>query len=421
MNVRRYDSLPRRASGKIDYGALGHAAPHRASPPERGLIEDFRAALYPKPVSLQDSFASLEGDSLAYVQVSLAVERQLGVLPEGWEAMPLARLEAMADHKPATAPARGVKIESHIVLRAAAILLIVVHHATLWPAPGGAAALMLLVGFGFARFHREALFDGRMRPFLLPMLRNLLPYFAIVAGFALAWRTIPWASLLLIGNLGLADPLQKNMLPFQFWFVEAYAQLCLLMALAFSFRPVRQAARARPFALAFGFLFVAFSLRYLVPALYDIGLRKMFLLSYVLWFPVLGWCACFAQGWRRKLALLAAAGILCPLAAYTGGNWTGSWILYMMQFGVVAVLLLLPSVRLPSLAAPAVMLISAASYHIYLFHRIVPELLGLDSLGPFGVAASIAAGVLSGIGAAALQRTIFSRLGRQARLKPGKT
>lgn len=92
----------------------------------------------------------------------------------------------------------------------------------------------------------------------------------------------------------------------------------------------------------------------------------------------------------------------------------------MMQFGVVALLLLLPSLRLPRLVVPGVMLILAASYHIYLFHRLVPELLGLDGLGPLGIVAAIAVGIISGIGAAALQKRLFAGLGRRPRLKPEK-
>ena len=149
-----------------------------------------------------------------------------------------------------------------------------------------------------------------------------------------------------------------------------------------------------------------------MPLVYDIGGRKLFLLTYVLWLPVLGWCAFHATGARQKLAMLLVTGLLSAWAAYTGGNWQGAWILYMLQFAVVALLLYLPAVRLPRPAIPAIMLVSAASYHIYLFHRVVPVLLGLDDMGPLGIVASIAAGILCGIAAMSIQRRVFAGLSR---------
>ena len=416
IHVKRHAALPRLASGKVDYRALAVApepTPRPAPANERDLLQDFRATFYPRAVSPRDSFESLEGDSLAYVQVSLAIETRLGRLPDGWEAMPVAELERLA--RGTEQPPQGwfAKIESHLVLRAAAILLVVLHHATEWPIPGGAMTLMMLVGYGFARFHREALFEGRVSAILQPMLRNLLPYFVVLAGFAIAWEQIPWASLFLVGNLGFADPYKHTMLPFQYWFVEAYAQLCLVTALAFSFPAVRQAVRRHPFALAFAAMIAAFALRYGVPHVYDIGLRKIFLLTYVLWLPLLGWSAYFAHRTGQKLALLAVLAVLTPYAAYYGGNWTGAWVMTLLQVPVLAVLLFLPSVRLPRVTVPAVMLIAAASYHIYLFHRIIPEMLGLDRMGPWGIAASVTVGVVTGIAAAALQRLVLTGLSRR--------
>lgn len=416
VRVEQHEALPRLASGKINYRALSTPSSTATARPSRDLLQDFRASFYPRPVGLHDSFESLEGDSLAYVQVSLAVEARLGRLPDAWEAMPVARLERMSDRASPSQASWFGKIESHAALRAAAILLIVLHHASSWPIPGGAMVLMMLVGYGFARFHREALFDGRISSILQPMLRNLLPYFVIVAGFVMAWERVPWASLFLLGNLGFADPAEHTMLPFQFWFVEAYAQLCLLTALAFSFGQVRRAVARKPFAIAFIAMLLAFGLRYCVPLAYDVGTRKIFLLSYVLWLPLLGWAAYFAQKTSQKLLLLGALAVLCPVAAWLGGNWTGAWVLNLLQLPVVAALLFLPTVRLPRLILPGVMLVAASSYHIYLFHLAIPDMLKLQNFGAWGIAATVAIGVVSGIAAASLQRLAFTRLSRRAEL-----
>jgi hypothetical protein len=40
-----------------------------------------------------DSFVSLGGDSLRYVELSLALEEIFGELPPGWERMPVQQLE----------------------------------------------------------------------------------------------------------------------------------------------------------------------------------------------------------------------------------------------------------------------------------------------------------------------------------------
>lgn len=418
--VRRHDSLPRLAAGKIDYARLAPppvtAVPAPAAPKSQGLLQAYRATFYPRPVSAADSFESLEGDSLAYVQISLAVEAGLGRLPEGWEALPISALERLATTAPRPRFAWFADVESHLVLRTAAILLIVLHHATEWPIPGGAMTLMMLVGYGFARFHREALFAGRVSAILQPMLRNLLPYYVAVAGFAIAWGQVPWASVFLVGNFGIADPGRHTMLPFDYWFVEAYAQLCLVTALAFCFGPVRRAMRQHPFAIAFAAMLLAFGLRYGVPHLYDIGLRKIFLLTYVLWLPLLGWAAFFARSLGRKLVLLASLALICPFAAYFGGNWTGAWVMNLVQIPVMAMLLFLPAIRLPRLAVPAVMLVAASSYHIYLFHRVIPQMLGLDQMGPWGITASVTIGIITGIAAAALQRLVLTSLSRRAEL-----
>src|SRR3546814_10473049 len=62
------------------------------------------------------------------------------------------------------------------------------------PIPGGAAAMVMLIGYSLARFQGDALFAGNHRRVLRPLATVLVPYYLIVAGYAAAWGAIPWAS-----------------------------------------------------------------------------------------------------------------------------------------------------------------------------------------------------------------------------------
>lgn len=85
----------------------------------------------------------------------------------------------------------------------------------------------------------------------------------------------------------------------------------------------------------------------------------------------------------------------------------------LLQLPVMAILLFIPSLRLPRLLVPGVMLVAASSYHIYLFHLIIPEMLKLGSFGTWGIAASVAIGAVTGIAAATLQRHALAGLSRR--------
>lgn len=148
------------------------------------------------------------------------------------------------------------------------------------------------------------------------------------------------------------------------------------------------------------------------------GSTKIFLLTYVLWLPLLGWCAFFARSHWQKLALLAATAVICPYAAYWGGNWTGAWVMNLLQIPVLAVLLWLPALRLPRHAIPAVMLVvSAASCHIYLFHRIIRRRWASTGWAP-GASPPRWRWGCSPAWRRRIQRLAFTRLSRRASLAP---
>jgi len=424
--VMQVGALPRLASGKVDFSTLRALFDQpdrgRTAAPDHDIAGAFRRAFYPRQVSAQDSFETLGGDSLVYVQLSLSLERALGHLPQGWEKMPVSALE-----KARRVDGTRRMIGSDLLLRAGAILTIVIHHATLWPIPGGAATLMMLVGFGLARFQSRALFSGDRSRLLFGLMQNLAVYAPIVLGFCLARGEVLWPSVFLVGNLGFAGP--DKMLPYLYWFVEAYAQLLLLVMALFAMSQVRMAVKAKPFASGLGFLGATAILKVATPFVWNIGAPQIFTLPDVLYLAVLGWCAHFADARGRRLVLMAACAVMLPFMAYWGGNWTGSWVKFSMVFASVGILLYAPRIVVPAWAARLVLPVAAASYHIYLFHRILPEIFlpqpDVAISQPIAATVAVVSGVAVGLAVHAVQGRAVAwvmerRVASQAALSPAE-
>jgi acyl-CoA synthetase (AMP-forming)/AMP-acid ligase II len=191
IRVCRMRELPRLSSGKVDYASLRQNVEAEPSGERVSSVEEaFAQVFYPRRVTGRDSFITLGGDSLRFVQLSLELDRLMSAVPEGWENMPVSTLSVGLGKTPARKPMRR-SIGIDIFLRAVAILLVVVHHETLWPIPGGSGVMMLLVGYSLARFQSQALFTGRWEALVHPLLQVLVPYFAIVAAYAFAWGRSP--------------------------------------------------------------------------------------------------------------------------------------------------------------------------------------------------------------------------------------
>lgn len=413
VRVTPVERLPRLASGKPDYVAVRAAAatPAQSSTraPDRRIETDFREVFLPRPVGPDDSFASLGGDSLRRVELAMMLERRLGALPEGWEEMPLARLARLEARREAPAMAR---IDSDLVARVLAILAVVAHHATDWPIPVGSAVMVVLIGHGLARYQARVLAADGIAGFLAPLPLVLAPYFLILAGYALAWGQVPWASVFLVGNLGFADPVDRTMLPYLYWFVEVYAQILLILAAVFLIPPARRAAIERPFGFGLGLLAAALALRAVGPDLWPLAGRQIFTVAWVGPLAALGWCVAAARGRERFVVLALAAGIT-PVLAWDGGNWLGAWVRYGGVFAVIALLGFVPTLPVPARALPVLLTLAAASYPIYLTHLFAPNLilapLAAVLSAPVFAAASIVGGVLLGLAVAQGWRLVTRR------------
>ncbi|MFD1328656.1 AMP-binding protein [Mycoplana ramosa] len=395
VGSRRIEFFPRLPSGKIDYAAVQarYQADHRQPKQAASIREAFNQVFYPKKAGMRDSFVTLGGDSLRFVQLSLALEKILGEAPVRWETMTvtqLSDLKPVADEKPA--------IGADLLIRALAILLIVVQHQTLWPIPGGSAAMIVLMGFGLARFQSGALMAGDVKRVLRPALQVLVPYYLIVAVYAAVWGEVPWASVLLVGNFGFAAPERHSMVPYLYWFIEAYCQMLLVIAGLFCLRAVRRFVAADPFVAGLSFLALALCARIAIPPLLDMGNRQIFTLPWIFYLAAIGWSAAFASTTMRKLLLMAIGVAVFTTFAFYESVWIGTRVKYLMQIAVLSGLLFCPRVRLPFRLKAIVLPLSAASFHIYILHRFVPELVmaPLGTVLPSGLFSLVA--ITGGVG-----------------------
>ncbi len=134
---------------------------------------------------------------------------------------------------------------------------------------GGIGRQVILAGFGLARFQSGALLSGAIDKLLRPLAQILVPYYLIVAGYALAWGDVPWASVFLVGNFGIADPGLHGMVPYLYWFIEAYCQMLLVFGALFAVPFVRRAAAKRPLAVGMALFAAAFAARMAFPLLIE--------------------------------------------------------------------------------------------------------------------------------------------------------
>ncbi|ANL68288.1 AMP-dependent synthetase/ligase protein (plasmid) [Rhizobium phaseoli] len=377
VSVMARRDLPRLASGKVDYAGLREemlSTRETKRVTAVSVLDAYVRVFYPRNVGRSDSFVSLGGDSLRFLQLTMELDRLGIALPEGWEQTAIAELD-VGPQVARTDSAEVRALPTDLVLRAIAILLVVTHHEMLWPIPGGSGVMLLLVGFSLARFQSGHFLAGNFRHALRPAINVLIPYFLIVATYGLAWRTVPWASVTLTGNFGYAEPERHEMLPYLYWFIEAYAQTLLVFALVFALPDVRRLARAHPFAFSLALLALAVAARFSLPLFFDIGRRQIFTIYWGLHLAMFGWCAGLAGKTAQRIIVTAIAAAVLGYLAFWETLWIGTTVKYLTIFAALLALLYLPRIHLPARLGRVVTLIAVSALPTYLLHRFVPELL----------------------------------------------
>lgn len=405
VQVHALPELPRLASGKPDYAAIAalgadaslpdatyaaaRACSHGGSPTTstvQALIADV-LDLDPTAVREQDTFVSLGGDSLSYVQASVRLEQVLGGLPAGWHVTSLGELAAIGAAHARSAGRTGRsrlarwaairQLETSVLLRALAILLIVGTHAGLFALLGGAHLLVAVAGFNFARFQLgPAPRLARMRGQLRSIVRIVVP--------TVAW--IALATLLIADEYGLANVLLANAIvgpeqwspQWHFWFVEVLLYILIVLAVVLAVPAADRAERRWPLGFAAAVLGVGLLGRY---GLLDLGVPHT---RPVLWLFALGWLAARSTTpWQR-------AGVSAVVLATVPGFF-GDVQREALIAGGFLLLLWMPSVPSPAVLCRGAAVLAAASLYIYLTHWQVYR--PLAEAPAIAVLASLAVGI----------------------------
>jgi len=406
------DRAPLLANGKVDraalYARLEAQSAQAAVPPEppanateRRLSEGWSDVLRGAVVGRRATFASLGGDSLSYVRGYLALQEVVGEPPADWPQMTVAELAALVP-PPASA---WTSVDAPILIRAAAIALVVAGHFNLAPfASGATTALMLVSGAMLGGLTLPEVFTQRSVAPMLRVVRNIfVPTFLLSAGIYLARMpgALPAEPHILLMTADFQNHIRdgRNTQELYLWFVHALLHIQLAMA-----------------AVLFGLQLAGrfdLSLRRLLAALFVVGCIARFGAP-LLWGAVdpratyylpttqfatfvLGAMIAVAASDRERGGL---AVVLVVYSAATAWFWGPGPAAFALAGGLL--LLFLRQVKLPRLAAPAVLSVAGASLWIYLTHMLLRDglrRLGLPDHNALAVALGVALALATGVAA----------------------
>ncbi len=358
--VHHVEDFPRTTNGKVDYAALD-----RFEGPVTVVSADVRAAfagVFGRQIDLEDTFVSLGGDSLYYVETYVRLERLLGEVPPDWPHLTVAELSSQQ----VKIRRRWASLEVPVLLRAVAILLVVGSHTELWDVMGGAHTLLVLCGYAMARFalsaptRRERLFSlGRS-------VRELVvPAVLVVGASALLFRTYDWPAVLLVNNWLGPD---SWALDWQLWFLESATWTTVALAALVAVPATDRLIARFPFASALVALATTLVVREVMHHVPATTLAR-YSLERTAWLVALGWLIQAAR--TRQQRWLVTAVVPLSVLGFFGDNRPRELLIIA---GALA-LLWVRHVPVPRPLDRCLALVASASLFIYLTHwHVYPHL-----------------------------------------------
>jgi hypothetical protein len=356
IEVVSCDSLPRTASGKIDYRAVlamvpGHS--ERTTAAAKSVTALFAEVLCRRDIRPTDTFASLGGDSLSYVECSLELERLLGRAPADWHVRTVEELEQVR-------PARRTPLlDTSVLLRALAICAIVASHMKLSRLQGGGHLLLALIGYNFAKFQlsitgtRDRVVAG-----VRSAARVALPASTWIGINMLVAGGYSLGCALLINNYSGSDWRREGR--WNYWIIEVFIQLTVFCSLLLAVPALRRVERQFPFGFALALLLPLLVFRF---ELIVIGsnYNYLFRTHTVAWIFLVGWAIQRARRtWQRVTISAVSVVLLLGFFDQPQREW-------FIVAGLMA-LTWIPAIPVPRVVHRLLGVLAAASLWIFLVH-----------------------------------------------------
>jgi hypothetical protein len=267
----------------------------------------------------------------------------------------------------------NLNVRADVLLRALAITAVTYNHAHPYSTfalgwGGGMTFLLMLSGYNFAKFAMNGATPEQTRARLVRLgWRIFVPSLAAVVFFFILLRKFDLAELLFYRNWLTPQRIAK----FATWYPQVIVQMFAGLYVLFSIPSLARAILRWPVQASLCIFLLGVLIRAAFPVIWDTAWLHHHLPHLFLWNFTLGWLVYFSTTqlpapWGKLLAVAGAA--LGGIVGFGMGYLDFWWLC------VGVLLLVLPlDVRLPAIPGRLVLLISQATFAIFLLHRFVYE------------------------------------------------
>lgn len=243
------------------------------------------------------------------------------------------------------------------LLRLCAISLIVSGHFGFFNyGGGGAALLMVIVGYNIAKFKLFKILEtNSVKPIIEMIIKVTIPTVAYILLIQLYYDSFRLADVFLVSNFLES----RHPMGFSYWFIEVYIQILIILMLILSFPKVRYLFRAHGKIMSFVFLATSIFILIISETTWDTSDLYRRLPWLMIWLVAFGFSAYHTDSTYEKTSLIV-------FFVATSYFYYGEINIFLCI--AIALLIFNPSLNIPKSLRKPMNFLAAGSLFIYLTH-----------------------------------------------------